>query len=156
MLRKAGVLLSWLPVCVGWSLALVWWWLLLLFLLLLLWWFWWWWWAVLYAPREQRARVERLCCRAVSSCQQKVNGPEILNKYVGQSEENIRELFKDAEEDQVRVPPRGIPAFRRRSPAFRNSCRSRGWFAKHTRHGVDTHATTGLLAQLLNEGAGDL
>jgi len=26
-----------------------------------------------------------------------VNGPEILNKYVGQSEENIRNLFKDAE-----------------------------------------------------------
>jgi SpoVK/Ycf46/Vps4 family AAA+-type ATPase len=34
---------------------------------------------------------------------QKVNGPEILNKYVGQSEENIRELFKDAEEDQARM-----------------------------------------------------
>jgi vesicle-fusing ATPase len=30
-----------------------------------------------------------------------VNGPEILNKYVGQSEENIRELFKDAEEEQA-------------------------------------------------------
>uniref|UniRef100_A0A7S0S019 Vesicle-fusing ATPase n=2 Tax=Pyramimonas obovata TaxID=1411642 RepID=A0A7S0S019_9CHLO len=29
-----------------------------------------------------------------------VNGPEVLNKYVGQSEENIRNLFKDAEEDQ--------------------------------------------------------
>jgi vesicle-fusing ATPase len=29
-----------------------------------------------------------------------VNGPEVLNKYVGQSEENIRALFKDAEEDQ--------------------------------------------------------
>lgn len=28
-----------------------------------------------------------------------VNGPEILNKYVGASEENIRNLFKDAEED---------------------------------------------------------
>lgn len=28
-----------------------------------------------------------------------VNGPEILNKYVGQSEENIRELFKEAEEE---------------------------------------------------------
>lgn len=28
-----------------------------------------------------------------------VNGPEILNKFVGQSEENIRLLFKDAEED---------------------------------------------------------
>ena len=26
-----------------------------------------------------------------------VNGPEILNKYVGQSEENIRKLFADAE-----------------------------------------------------------
>ncbi len=28
-----------------------------------------------------------------------VNGPEILNKYVGASEENIRRLFKDAEDD---------------------------------------------------------
>lgn len=30
-----------------------------------------------------------------------VNGPEILNKYVGASEENIRNLFKEAEEDQL-------------------------------------------------------
>mmetsp|Transcript_15169 Transcript_15169/g.20934 ORF Transcript_15169/g.20934 Transcript_15169/m.20934 type:complete len:724 (+) Transcript_15169:78-2249(+) len=29
-----------------------------------------------------------------------VNGPEVLNKYVGQTEENIRALFKDAEDDQ--------------------------------------------------------
>src|SRR5690606_5658909 len=29
-----------------------------------------------------------------------VNGPEILNKYVGQSEENIRKLFEDAIKDQ--------------------------------------------------------
>lgn len=28
-----------------------------------------------------------------------VNGPEILNKYVGQSEENVRALFKEAEEE---------------------------------------------------------
>ena len=28
-----------------------------------------------------------------------VNGPEILNKMVGQSEENIRNLFVDAEAD---------------------------------------------------------
>lgn len=28
-----------------------------------------------------------------------VNGPEILNKFVGQSEENIRNLFEDAEQD---------------------------------------------------------
>ena len=31
-----------------------------------------------------------------------VNGPEILNKYVGASEENIRKLFEDAEKE-VRV-----------------------------------------------------
>ncbi|WVO15682.1 hypothetical protein L204_103343 [Cryptococcus depauperatus] len=29
-----------------------------------------------------------------------VNGPEILNKFVGQSEENIRKLFADAEKEQ--------------------------------------------------------
>ena len=32
-----------------------------------------------------------------------VNGPEILNKFVGQSEENIRKLFADAEKE---VPPK--------------------------------------------------
>lgn len=31
-----------------------------------------------------------------------VNGPEILNKYVGESEANIRKLFADAEEEQKR------------------------------------------------------
>jgi len=30
-----------------------------------------------------------------------VSGPEILNKYVGESEKNIRELFADAEEEQL-------------------------------------------------------
>jgi vesicle-fusing ATPase len=28
-----------------------------------------------------------------------VNGPEILNKYVGASEENVRKLFVDAEKE---------------------------------------------------------
>ena len=28
-----------------------------------------------------------------------VNGPEILNKFVGASEENIRKLFADAEQE---------------------------------------------------------
>lgn len=28
-----------------------------------------------------------------------VNGPEILNKYVGASEENVRKLFADAEKE---------------------------------------------------------
>ena len=31
-----------------------------------------------------------------------VNGPEILNKYVGASEENVRKLFADAEKE-VRI-----------------------------------------------------
>ena len=34
-----------------------------------------------------------------NSYKQKVSGPEIFDKYVGKSEENIRELFKEAEED---------------------------------------------------------
>ncbi|KAI7055157.1 AAA-domain-containing protein, partial [Hortaea werneckii] len=29
-----------------------------------------------------------------------INGPEVLNKFVGQSEENIRKLFADAEKEQ--------------------------------------------------------
>ena len=32
-----------------------------------------------------------------------VNGPEVLNKYVGASEENIRNLFADAEADYKRL-----------------------------------------------------
>lgn len=28
-----------------------------------------------------------------------VNGPEVLSKYVGASEENIRKLFEDAEKE---------------------------------------------------------
>ncbi len=31
-----------------------------------------------------------------------VNGPEILNKYVGASEENIRKLFAEAEAEVIR------------------------------------------------------
>jgi vesicle-fusing ATPase len=34
-----------------------------------------------------------------------VNGPEILNKFVGQSEENIRKLFADAEKEVRRTGP---------------------------------------------------
>lgn len=32
-----------------------------------------------------------------------VNGPEVLNKYVGESEANIRNLFKEAEEEQAKA-----------------------------------------------------
>lgn len=34
-----------------------------------------------------------------------VNGPEILNKFVGQSEENIRKLFGDAEKEVSEFQP---------------------------------------------------
>lgn len=34
-----------------------------------------------------------------------VNGPEILNKFVGASEENIRKLFADAEKEVCRKLP---------------------------------------------------
>jgi SpoVK/Ycf46/Vps4 family AAA+-type ATPase len=44
-----------------------------------------------------------------------VNGPEILNKFVGQSEENIRKLFADAEKE-VSVAP---------SPAANSSSKRR-------------------------------
>jgi len=33
----------------------------------------------------------------------KVNGPEILNKYVGEAEANIRKLFAEADEEEKRV-----------------------------------------------------
>ena len=29
-----------------------------------------------------------------------VNGPEVLNKYLGETEKNVRDLFADAENDQ--------------------------------------------------------
>ena len=32
-----------------------------------------------------------------------VNGPEVLDKYVGGSEEKIRALFADAEKEQVMI-----------------------------------------------------
>lgn len=32
-----------------------------------------------------------------------VNGPEILDKYVGESEANIRKLFQEAEDDEKRL-----------------------------------------------------
>ena len=34
-----------------------------------------------------------------------INGPQVLDKYVGESEANIRRLFADAEEEEKRVTP---------------------------------------------------
>ena len=38
-----------------------------------------------------------------------VNGPQILDKYVGESEANIRKLFAAAEEEEKRVRATIIP-----------------------------------------------
>ncbi len=32
-----------------------------------------------------------------------INGPQVLDKYVGESEANIRKLFAEAEEEEKRV-----------------------------------------------------
>jgi len=58
-----------------------------------------------------------------------VNGPEILNKYVGASEENIRKLFADAETEVCSCP---LPAILCSPP--RDIVQSQGrreWFAHH-------------------------
>ena len=43
-----------------------------------------------------------------------VNGPEILNKFVGQSEENIRKLFADAEKEVRMLSPAGLTIAKRK------------------------------------------
>jgi len=40
-----------------------------------------------------------------------INGPQILDKYVGESENNIRKLFADAEEEEKRVKFRQFNQF---------------------------------------------
>ena len=43
-----------------------------------------------------------------------VNGPQILDKYVGESEANIRKLFAEADEEEKRV---GLSTIRLRMPS---------------------------------------
>jgi hypothetical protein len=51
-------------------------------------------------PGTGKTLIARQIGKALQSREPKiVNGPEILNKYVGQSEENIRKLFADAEKE---------------------------------------------------------
>jgi vesicle-fusing ATPase len=53
------------------------------------------------APGCGKTLIARQISKILNSHPPKiVNGPEILNKYVGQSEENIRELFVDAEKEE--------------------------------------------------------
>ncbi|KAF7458013.1 putative N-ethylmaleimide-sensitive fusion protein [Cryptosporidium felis] len=51
-------------------------------------------------PGTGKTLIARQIAKVLKAREPKiVNGPEILNKYVGQSEENIRNLFKEAEEE---------------------------------------------------------
>ncbi|KAH0474939.1 MAG: uncharacterized protein KVP18_001297 [Porospora cf. gigantea A] len=52
-------------------------------------------------PGTGKTLIARQIGKALKAREPKiVNGPEVLNKFVGQSEENIRALFKDAEDEQ--------------------------------------------------------
>eukprot|EP01054_Gregarina_sp_Poly1_P004164 Gregarina_sp_Poly_1__4163@NODE_2279_length_2367_cov_46_456087_g1459_i0_p1_GENE_NODE_2279_length_2367_cov_46_456087_g1459_i0NODE_2279_length_2367_cov_46_456087_g1459_i0_p1_ORF_typecomplete_len754_score124_21AAA/PF00004_29/3_5e32AAA/PF00004_29/3_7e15RuvB_N/PF05496_12/8_6e05RuvB_N/PF05496_12/2_7e07AAA_5/PF07728_14/0_00013AAA_5/PF07728_14/1_1e06AAA_22/PF13401_6/1_3e06AAA_22/PF13401_6/0_0053AAA_2/PF07724_14/1e06AAA_2/PF07724_14/0_022Bac_DnaA/PF00308_18/0_012Bac_DnaA/PF00308_18/3_8e05AAA_3/PF07726_11/ len=55
-------------------------------------------------PGTGKTLIARQIGRALRAKEPKiVNGPEVLNKFVGQSEENIRKLFADAEADQKKL-----------------------------------------------------
>mmetsp|Transcript_57776 Transcript_57776/g.151953 ORF Transcript_57776/g.151953 Transcript_57776/m.151953 type:complete len:735 (-) Transcript_57776:49-2253(-) len=52
-------------------------------------------------PGTGKTLIARQLAKFLKAAEPKiVNGPEILNKYVGQAEENIRNLFADAEKEQ--------------------------------------------------------
>jgi len=55
------------------------------------------------APWNGKTLIARQIGKMLNAREPKViNGPEVLNKYVGQSEENIRKLFVDAEKEYKR------------------------------------------------------
>jgi vesicle-fusing ATPase len=51
-----------------------------------------------------------------------VNGPEILNKFVGQSEENVRKLFADAEKEVSSVAPSCLLLYQYQSQRCLSPC----------------------------------
>ena len=52
------------------------------------------------APGTGKTLIARKIGEMLNAVEPKViNGPEILNKYVGESEKKMRELFVDAEEE---------------------------------------------------------
>ncbi|CAG9316914.1 unnamed protein product [Blepharisma stoltei] len=53
-------------------------------------------------PGTGKTLIARQIAKCLKAREPKIiSGPEIFNKYVGQSEENIRDLFKEAEQEQA-------------------------------------------------------
>lgn len=74
-----------------------------------------------------------------------VNGPQILDKYVGESEANVRRLFADAEEEEKRLGPNSglhIIIF----DEIDAICKARGSVAGNS--GVDDTVVNQLLAKI--------
>ena len=70
-------------------------------------------------PRKDPSRVvSRQIGKMLNAREPKiVNGPQILDKYVGESEANVRKLFAEAEEEEKRVM-RHSPSFHSESSLF--------------------------------------
>lgn len=52
-------------------------------------------------PGTGKTLIARQIAKALNCEEPKiVNGPEIFDKYVGEAERKVRELFKEAEDDQ--------------------------------------------------------
>jgi DNA polymerase III delta prime subunit len=62
-----------------------------------------------------------------------VNGPEILNKFVGASEENIRKLFADAEKEVGHWSPFGKATTTDRRE-FIFTAKREGWWVQLAHH----------------------
>ncbi|XP_046439782.1 vesicle-fusing ATPase 1-like [Daphnia pulex] len=103
-------------------------------------------------PGTGKTLIARQIAKMLNTREPKiVNGPEILNKYVGESEANVRRLFAEAEEEEKRLGPNSalhIIIF----DEIDAICKSRGSVAGAS--GVNDTVLTQLLAKI--DGVGQL
>ncbi|CAK9117374.1 unnamed protein product [Durusdinium trenchii] len=96
-------------------------------------------------PGTGKTLIARKLAKFLKAVEPKVvNGPEVLNKYVGQAEENIRNLFADAEKDEKTLgenSPLHVVIF----DEIDSICKSRG----STRDGTGVHDS--IVNQLLSK-----
>ncbi len=60
---------------------------------------------ILYGPPGTgKTLIARQLAKCLNSNEPKiVNGPELFNKFVGETEKNVRDLFADAKRDQMKL-----------------------------------------------------